>query len=80
MRKAAHRQRLKSHRSVSPLNRTVNNSKENIVSKRRLDRKQPGGKEMREETGRAKVEDSMKMCLELASHHQQNAVELKAKN
>ena len=35
---------------------------------------------MREETGRAKVEDSMKMCLELASHHQQNAVELKAKN
>ena len=80
MRKGLQRNRLKSHHSVSPLNHTVNNSSENIVSKRKLDKKQATLRETREETGKSKIENSMKMCLELASHHQQNAQELKAKN
>ena len=70
--------RMKSNRSVSPLHRTTNASKENIApNKKRIEKRQEGNEE---KSCQMKVEDSMKMCLELAGHHQQNALQLKAKN
>lgn len=62
MRKKSRDTKRHTHKSVSPLPRNTQ-SKDNLLSKRKIEQK----------VITPKVEESMKMCIELATHHQQFA-------